>query len=106
MTDLIKLDEDLYYNMETGDIYKHSKYKYVTYLDDDGYKRIRYHGNKIRVHILIHKKLKIDLTGLVVTFIDGNKQNTSSDNMAVMTRHECSLHHYWLRRLARYKNGS
>ena len=106
MTDLIKLDEDLYYNMETGDIYKHKTYKYLTYLDNDGYNRIRYKNNAIRIHTLIHDKLKIDRTGLVVTFLDGNKQNTSMHNMALMTRHECNLHHYWLRKLAKYKNGS
>ncbi len=99
---VIELAVDLFYDMDNGELYKYKnrKYKYVIY-DRKGYKQIYYHGGKRLSHLLIHQKLGIDLTGFVVAFLDGNKKNTSAKNMAVLTRHECNQHHYWLRRKAK-----
>ncbi len=96
---LIELESDLFYDMENGDLYKYSnrQYKYIHY-DRKGYKQIHYHGGKRLVHKLIHQKLGIDTTGFVVVFLDGNKTNTSAENMALLTRHECNQHHFWLRK--------
>jgi len=96
---LIQLASDLFYDMENGELYKYKnrKYKYMHY-DQSGYKQIHYHGGKRLVHFLIHDKLGIDRTGFVVAFLDGNSKNTSADNMALLTRHECNQHHFWLRK--------